>query len=114
MGVSDRMLASGCVAHLAAIHGEVIEVLSGPDAGKFFTAVRENESDLVLADDFGPGPDPRAHRIIRFADDAVPRLASQCQIRTADGKVWKLVAAPQSGYLTTDFELLEIVPGKDT
>lgn len=101
------MLDAGCALHVEAAHGEVITVLSGADAGKKFTAVRETEQDITLNSDFSP--DPRAKRCLRFRDSSgVPNLNPTDKIQTADGKKWNAVKNPQSGFLTTDFELIEI------
>ena len=104
--LSDTLLAGGCALHVEAIHGEPVVVLSGLDAGQTFTAVRENTSDLAVTFE-GLGADLRAHRLLRFRN-AVPRLAPTDRLRTADGKTWTAVRAPQDGYLTTDFELTEV------
>lgn len=113
MGFTDRMLDSGCARHVEAAHGESILVLSGEEKDKAFVCVRETESDVVL--DAELGEDRRAKRIIRFRDSTgVPNLGEQDRIQTADGKKWYAVRAPQDGYLTTDFELREIVDGIDT
>ena len=110
--LSDTLLDSGCALHIEAAHGESIKVLSGVEAGKTFTAVRETEMDAILTTDLGM--DPRAKRIIRFRDSGtVPRLGGQDIVQTDDGRKWHAVQNPQAGYLTTDFELVEII-GKDT
>lgn len=107
MGFSDTMLDAGCALHVEAAHGETIKVLSGSDGGNSFIAVRETEQDMVLSGDFHP--DPRAKRCLRFRDSTgVPNLSPTDQIQTADGKKWLAVKNPQSGYLTTDFDLVEI------
>lgn len=112
MSLSDKMLASGCALHVEAFHGEPILILTGLDQGKTFTAVRETETDQLLTTDFGT--DPRAKRVIRFRDgQPIPRISAQDKIQTEDGKKWTAVKAPQDGYLSTDFELTEIVPGVD-
>jgi len=110
--IADMMLAGGCVRHIGAIHGEDIKIISGPMAGRtVFANVIENMQDAVLTTDLGE--DRRGKRIIRFADGLVPEVVSQMIIQKADGTKWKAVRAPQDGYLTTDFELLQGVPGKD-
>jgi hypothetical protein len=110
--LSDTLLADGCALHIESIHGEPIKILSGSDAGKPFVAVRETESDEILASELGI--DPRAKRILRFRAGQVPNLGSQDLIETDDGKKWKTIRRPDTGYLTVDFELVEIVAGKDT
>jgi len=113
MSLSDKMLAGGCALHVEAFHGEPILILSGREAGKTFIAVRESETDQVLTTDLGT--DPRARRVLRFRDGApVPNLASQDRLQTEDGKIWNAVKAPQDGYLSTDFDLIEWVPDLDT
>lgn len=108
--LSDRMLASGCAAQVAAIHGEQVEVLDGPDAGRFFTAVREIESDQVLSTDLGL--DPRAKIFLRFIEP--PRIGLAGKVKTDDGKRWNAVRRQEANFLTQDFELTEIVEGKDS
>ena len=95
-----------------SLHGETVLVLTGADAGKSFVCVRETESDVTFNTDLGL--DPRAKRIIRFRDGLVPNLNSQDRIKTDDGKIWTTIRRPDAGYLTTDFELSEVVSGKDT
>ena len=113
MGFTDEMLDDGCALHVEEAHGETIKVLSGAEAGKTFTAIRENEADAVLNSETG-SIDPRAKRCLRFRDSAgVPKLSAQDIIQTGDGKKWRAVKNPQSGYLTTDFDLVEITK-KDT
>jgi hypothetical protein len=104
--LSDIMLAGGCASHVEAIHGELVKILTGPDAGKSFVCVRENESDIILSE--GLGEDARAKRVIRFRDGNVPVVRNQEQVQTEDGQVWIAVRAPQDGYLSTDFELKKV------
>jgi len=114
VGFSDTLLDLGCARQVEAVHGEVVTVMSGVDAGKTFTAVRETEDDLTVNLETG-GTDPRSRRVLRFrTSGAVPRLSSQDTIKTASGDLWRAIQAPRSGYLTTDFELIEILAGKDT
>lgn len=112
--LSDVMLADGgCAEHIEAWHGETIFVVSGTDAGKTFTAVKEIEPDIILETDLGI--DPRGKRVIRFREtQQIPNLASQDVVRTADGKTWNAVRKPGNQFLTVDFELKEIVNGLDT
>jgi hypothetical protein len=110
--LSDTLLAGGCAKHIEAIHGEAIQVLSGLDAGKYFNAVREIESDQILTTDLGE--DARAKIIIRFIDGTEPRLGLAGQIKTDDGKKWNAVRRQEANFLTQDFELTEIVDGKDS
>ena len=112
IGISDMMLTGGAGVLIPSLHGETVTVLNGPDAGKTFTAVVEIEHDQTLSAD-GMGMDRRAKRMIRFTVGSVPRLKGKTQIQTSDGKQWWTVDDPQNGYLTTDFELQQIVPGID-
>jgi hypothetical protein len=114
MGFSDLLLDLGCARQIEAAHGEAVTVMSGVDAGKIFLAVRETEDDLTVNMETG-GTDPRSRRVLRFrTTGAVPRLSSQDVVKTASGDLWRAIRAPRSGYLTTDFELIEILAGKDT
>lgn len=113
--LSDKLLSSGCGVHVEAIHGDVIRIISGADAGKSFFAVLETESDFVLTTELGE--DPRSKTVLRFRTDApqgLPNIGSQDVIETADGQRWTAVRHPRDGYLTTDYELREIISGKDT
>ena|ERR1039458_4086370 len=110
-GLSDLMLGGGCALHVEALHGERVRVLSGPDAGRSFAAVMEVEPDLGL--EMALGNDPRGKRVLRFREPAVPRLGSQDVVETDDGKRWRAVRRPDSAYLTVDFDLMEVVKGKD-
>ena len=105
--LSDRMLSGGCVAHIGRIHGEVVEVLSGPDAGRKFSAVNETESDQILSGIMGD-EDPRARRFLRFAPQDAPDVRQNGRVKTADGKTWQAVRQPGGSFLTVDFELTEI------
>ena len=105
------MLAGGCAIHVESVHGERITVLTGASAGQVFVGVREVEQDEIL--DGMLGIDPRAKRVIRFRRPLVPNLESQDTIQTDDNRIWKAVRRPDSSYLTTDFELIEVVNGND-
>lgn len=108
--ISDTLLAAGCVRHIGALHGERVQVLSGPDAGRFFQAnILENETDSVVIEG-----DPRGRRMIRFDPGAAPAATSQFEIKTVDGKKWNCLRQDFGSYLTTDYELQEIAPDLDT
>ena len=106
MSIANNMLLSGCARHVEALHGEQIEVLTGLDSGKTFVAVIEQLPDVMLIDSFGS--DPRAKTIIRFVS-GVPRLTRNDIIKTSDGRMWGAVADPQLDYLSSDFEVSEII-----
>ena len=110
--LSDMMLTGGAGVLIPALHGETVTVLSGPDAGKSYTAVIEVEHDIVMNGD-GLGMDRRAKRFCRFTNGNIPRLRGDTQIKTSDGKKWNVVDDPQNGYLTTDFEIQQTVAGID-
>lgn len=110
--ISDKLLAAGAAANIEWIHGERIEILSGPDDGQFFQGVIEIESDVILATDLGE--DPRSRRMLRFRQGYAPRLNSQDRVRTDDGKVWVAIKQDFSQYLSVDYELRESVAGLDT
>jgi len=100
------MLASGCAFHVEVIHGETILILSGPQAGMTFTAVKETESDVLLNTELSE--DPRPRRMVRFRDGFAPNITSQERVKTEDGKIWVAVRNPGDGFLTQDFELKEV------
>ena len=103
----------GSLPLLDAVHGEPIFILSGADQGKTFTGRIIFEADFVLDDDLSR--DNRGRRKLSFSDGMpTPRIrAVGEQIQQANGKKWRVVANPRSDYLDTDFELQELIPGKD-
>jgi hypothetical protein len=105
--IADNLLQS-CAANVEQLHGEPIEILSGLDAGRTFTGVREVESDVVLSSDLGEDSRPRI--VIRFRNENVPRITGQGRVRTSDGRQWQATRIPGNIYLTTDFELREMTP----
>ena len=109
--LSDIMLAGGCARQIEAVHGERVQVLDGPDAGQFFTAVREVENDQILVTELGP--DARAKIWLRFREDATPNIASQGTVQFDDGSKYRAVRRQEAGFLTNDYELTEIVGGID-
>lgn len=110
--IGDLLLTGGCAVHVERLHGETIRVLTGAEAGGVYVGVRETETDLISSGEIGE--DPRARRIIRFPVSRYPVLASQDVVQTDDNKKWKAVKRPDSAFLSIDYELTEIVPGKDT
>lgn len=112
-GLSDQLLSVGCVQHVEFLHGEQVQILTGPDAGKFFGATLEAEPSAVL--DAELGPDVRSKWVIHFdTTKLLPNLRSQDRLKDSNGKVWKVVTYQPGSYLTTDFEIIEVVPGVDT
>jgi len=105
MSIADNMLSVGCAAHVAAIHGESVTILDGSLAGKVFTAVRETDGDQIV--NIGDVSDRRGKRWFRFIGQ-IPTLTRGTVVKTADGKRWSLMVAPQDGYLSTDYEAQEI------
>ncbi len=110
--LSDTLLAGGCARHIEAIHGELVEVLDGPDAGKKFMAVREVESDQMLVTELGA--DPRAKIVIRFIDGTEPPLGMNGKVKTDDGRQWTAVRRQEGAFLTQDYELTEITDKDQT
>lgn len=106
-GLSDIMLAGSCAVLIENLHAETVAVLTGPDTGKSFAAVKEVEPDVAFDSELSP--DYRAKRVLRFRIPNVPNLSSQDRIKTADGLVWRAVRRPDSAYLTVDFELTQII-----
>lgn len=105
--IADNMLAAGVASHIEAIHGEPVFVETGPDAGRTFTAVVEIDTDAELEAALAGPRDRRARRQFRFLN-AVPQLSPNFILRTADGRRWSLVDHSQGGYLSTDFQAVEI------
>ena len=105
--LSDNLLAGGCALQSEAIHGQIVKVLDGPDAGKSFPAVREVESDQILMTEHGP--DPRAKIVLRFREAATPNLVDQGRVKMEDGSIWRAVRRQEAGFLTNDYELVEKV-----
>ena len=110
--IADRMLAGSAIPNLFATHGESVSILSGLDAGRTFTAIREIESDQILSTELGE--DPRAKIFLRFVIGAVPRIGQSGRVQTDDGKQWNAVRLQEAGFLTSDYELTEFVAGKDS
>lgn len=113
--LSDIMLAAGCVKHIGVFHGETITVLEGPDQGKTFAAnIVETQSDQMLVTDT-QDTDARPVVMLRF-DNAlpVPNITQPTKIQRYDGTIWTATKEDYSAYLTTDFKLIEFVPGLDT
>ena len=106
--LSDQLLNGGCVTLLENVHGETITVLTGADAGKKFTAIKENEQDISLESPIDR--DPRAARYLRFRNvpGNVPNLSKLDKIRTADGLVWTATLENFGAYLTVDFKIIQI------
>lgn len=114
--LSDTMFGTSAMPLLDAAHGEPVKILDGVDAGKVFYAIRETQEDIVLASDLIN--DPRGKRMLRFTDKPgnVPSVNTKrlVKIQTSDGKKWSATRQDFSAYLSVDFELAEIVAGKDT
>lgn len=106
------MLSGGAALSIEAVHGESVEILTGGDAGKKFIGVVEIESDAVVSTDLGI--DPRSRRVIRFRIGHAPQPVQQGRIRTADGRLWKITKSMQDSYLTSDYDMIEVVAGKDS
>jgi len=104
MGLSDTLLKGGVIPALSAVHGEQVIVLSGLDKLGSFTAIIETEKDVEIGMDMGTNP--RGRMMCRFIG-AVPRVSSQDQVQTADGRKWYLTAEEFGDYLTSDYEMTE-------
>ena len=95
-----------------SIHGEFVDILSGTDAGKTFTAVILTQPSMVLGGDIGE--DVREKVMAHFANTRCPRLERGNQMRDSSGNVWKIVGRTDNpADSTTDFELVKIASGKD-
>lgn len=113
-GLSDKMLAGGCVPLLESIHGQAFKVLSGPDAGKTFYGVFEVVQETSFNGETG-AVELRAKNVVRFSPDSFPNLRPQDMLQsfgTGAGK-WKASRQSESDYITVDFQLVQMVAGID-
>ena len=101
------MLGGAGLPCISSMHGELILVLTGNNANQTFRAIIGIEQDVVITVDLGENP--RGRRVMRFIG-AVPDVSSQDSVQTGDGRKWKLTKSEFSGYLTTDFDMTEILP----
>ena len=108
--LADALFSAGLIPQVEAVHGELVTMLSGDDAGKTFTGVISLETDLVFSGDIGE--DRRAKRTISFLG-TVPTITSHAMLQDGRGLKWKAVRMPGDTYLSTDFELVS-VSAKDT
>lgn len=99
--ISDIILQSGSDA-IQQLHGEPVDVLSGPDSGLTYHGVAEVDSDAAL--DSVLGADYRARRFVRFQQH--PNLRAGDMIRIS-GKVFFVVKNLGNSFLTSDFEIVE-------
>lgn len=109
------MLASSAMPNLDAVHSERVMVLDGVDAGKFFNGITDNVSDTILNSELLT--DPRGRKMIRFTDKPgnVPSVNTKRLVKILmDGKTYVATKQDFSAYLSVDFELTEIVAGKDS
>jgi len=104
--LSDILLTGGCALHIEAIHGETITVLDGLDAGRRFTAVRELDQDVMLMSELSE--DRRAKIVLRFINGTTPRIEKTGKVQTENGQKWTATRRQEAGFLTDDFELVEI------
>jgi hypothetical protein len=99
------MLAGGLIPALDAVHGEPVSIITGATKGQSFRAVIEVEQDIQVGQDFGVNP--RGKRVCRIIG-TVPGFGSQDEVQTQDGRKWTLVKESFSGYLTNDYEMVEV------
>jgi hypothetical protein len=110
MSIADRMLADGAALHVERLHGDTVQILEGTDAGRSFTAVVEIEQDTII--DTELGQDPRPRRMLRFRGGNVPTITGPTRVRV-NGQIYSINRVNGAAFLTTDFEMTEIVAGKD-
>ncbi len=100
---------------LESVHGEPVLILDGVDAGKTFIGIMANEADVMLNSELLS--DPRGRQMIRFTDRPgnVPSVNTKRLVKVQiNGKKYAATKQDFSAYLSVDFELTEIVPGKDS
>ena len=109
--LSDTLLAGGCMPNLESIHGERVQILDGVDAGKVMIGVATHEADVNVESEIMS--DPRQKVMCRFTNRPgnVPSVNSKklVKLKTADGKRWSATRQDFSSYLSTDFELVQII-----
>ena len=112
--LADMMLAAGAASNVEAVHGERIVILTGEFAPRIVPGVVETMSDQTLDGILNPGGDPRAKVVLHFRRELKLHTDRKFTIQTEDGRQWRAVRSQESSFLTDDYELTEIVPGKDT
>lgn len=109
MSISDSLIASAFRA-VEAVHGQLVTVLTGADAGKTYTAVFLVEQSIEIE-----SGDTREKVMAHFRRGVSPSLDMSNQIQDSDGQIWKVVNRKDNpADRTVDFELVKIVSGKDT
>ena len=109
--ISNLMMAAG-FGSIQAIHGESVLILTGPDAGKRYTGVILTQSVVSITDELGT--DSREKVTCSFPISSCPALDMGGQIQDSSAQVWRVVnRVDNPADITTDFELIKIVTGKD-
>jgi hypothetical protein len=94
---------------LKEVFPDSVEILSGADAGRRFTAITEEIQDVSM-----DGSDTRIRRVIRFSLAASPTVSKATMIKTEDGKKWRLTKMIGDERHSNNYEMVEVVTGKDT
>ena len=110
--LSDTLLGSAAMPNLDAVHSEPIKILDGVDAGKIMYGILSNEPDANVSSET-LDLDPRQKTICRFTlrPGNIPSVNTKrlVKIQTQDGKRWAATKQDFSAYLSTDFELVQII-----
>lgn len=110
--ISDTMLIQGCVKLVDTLHGENVTVLTGVNAGQTFFAVKEVMGELII--DGLVSKDDRAHRIIRFNNSKpLPQLKPEDTLQIGTSQ-WVVLDRKEDAYLTTDYEISQLIAGIDS
>ena len=109
--LSDTLLAGSLMPNLESVHGEPVKILDGVDAGKTMVGVITHEPDVIVDSDLLA--DARQKVMCRFTNRPgnVPTVGTKrlVKIQTQDGKKWAATKQDFSAYLSTDFELVQLL-----
>ena len=105
MSLIDQMLSDGSALHVEAFHGDAVEILDGPLAGKKFVGVVEVESDATISTVIGE--DFRPKRVLRFREGTAPMIPNRTTVKH-QGRTWMLNRYNSASYLSNDYEMTEL------
>lgn len=111
--LADTMLASGFDSSMLPVHGEQIQVLTGADSGKTFSAVIEAKPNLML--EGVVIEDNREKIIAHFSNNNYPNVSPEDKMLDGNGVAWLFVERVINDHdNTTDFEFRKWVDNVDS